>query len=246
MRCPGQNTQYWKPEDVFEAECPNCAYLVEFFKDEPVRRCKRCGHRLLNPKLDFGCATYCQFAEQCLGNIPSELLSQKRDLLKNQIAIEMKRYFGKDFKRIGHASRVARYAEMIAREELADIAVVLIAAYLHDIGIKEAELKYKSSAPVYQEELGPPVARKIMERVKADKRLIEEVCDIIAHHHHPGNDETKNFKVLYDADLIVNLEDKNKESALNKKELKKMIDEAFYTESGRRIAGDLFISGSGL
>ncbi len=46
-------------------------------------------------------------------NLPPELIAQKEDLLKDRVAIEMKRYFGTDFKRIGHASRVARYAEEI-------------------------------------------------------------------------------------------------------------------------------------
>ena len=44
-------------------------------------------------------------------DLPPELLAQKEDLLKDRVAIEMKRYFKSDFKRIGHATRVARYAE---------------------------------------------------------------------------------------------------------------------------------------
>ena len=37
--------------------------------------------------------------------------------------------------------------------------MVLSAAYLHDIGIKEAERKYQSSAAPYQEQEGPAIAR---------------------------------------------------------------------------------------
>src|SRR5512143_1767518 len=111
-----------------------------------MRRCAKCGHKFLNPSLDFGCASYCQYAEQCIGNLPPELIAQKEDLLKDRVAVEMKRYFQTDFKRIGHAMSVARYAERIAREEGGNLAVVLCAAYLHDIGIKEAERKHGSSA----------------------------------------------------------------------------------------------------
>jgi HD superfamily phosphodiesterase len=89
--------------------------------------------------MDFGCAAYCQFAEQCIGNLPPELLAQKDDLLKDRVAIEMKRYFKDDFRRIGHATRVARYAERIGKSEKGNLAVILSAAYLRDIGILEAE-----------------------------------------------------------------------------------------------------------
>ena len=72
MRCPGQDSRYWKPEAVYNVPCSKCGSLMEFFKDEPTRRCKKCGHKMVNPKMDFGCAAYCKFAEQCLGDLPPE------------------------------------------------------------------------------------------------------------------------------------------------------------------------------
>ena len=185
MKCPGQDTRYWKPGAIFEATCSKCGHGVEFFKDDTTRRCKNCGHKFLNPQMDFGCASYCQYAEQCLGDLPPELLGQKEDLLKDRVAIEMKRYFGRDFKRIGHAANVTRYAEQIVREEKGNPAVVLCASYLHDIGIHEAERKYNSTAPRYHQKEGLPIAREILARLGAREELIDEVCDIIAHHHHP-------------------------------------------------------------
>jgi endogenous inhibitor of DNA gyrase (YacG/DUF329 family)/HD superfamily phosphohydrolase YqeK len=233
--------QYWKPGAIFEVKCPECGKEVEFFKDDPTRKCPNCGHRFLNPALDFGCASYCQYAEQCIGNLPPELLAQKEDLLKDRVAIEMKKYFGRDFKRIGHATKVARYAERIGREEGANLAVVIASAYLHDIGIKEAERKYQSTAAKYQEQEGPPIARDILTRLGASGALIEEVCDIIAHHHHPRDNETINFKALYDADLIVNLEEKQEKEKSGSKALEKVIEKAFLTESGEKLAREVLI-----
>ena len=108
MKCPGQDSRFWKPGSIFEIECPQCGQAVEFFKDDTTRRCNQCGSRILNPRMDFGCASYCQYAEQCLGELPPELLAQKEDLLKDRVAIEMKKYFGKDFRRIGHAESAFR------------------------------------------------------------------------------------------------------------------------------------------
>ncbi|MCG2775579.1 MAG: HD domain-containing protein [Desulfobacterales bacterium] len=236
MKCPGQDSQYWKPGAIFEVKCPKCGNGVEFFKDDPTRKCPKCGHRFLNPSLDFGCASYCQYAEQCIGNIPPDLLSQKEDLLKDRVAIEMKRYFKQDFKRVGHAIRAARHAEQIGREERGNLAVILSATYLHDIGIKEAEKKHPESFSRYHEEEGVPIARGILDKLEAKEELINEVCDIIGHHHHPGTEENTNFKIVYDADMIVNLEENEKKSPIESEDLKKIIDKSFLTESGRNLA----------
>ena len=94
-----------------------CGHEVEFFKDDPLRKCDKCGHRFINPEMDFGCASYCEYAEQCIGTLPPELLAKREDLLKDRVALEMKKYFKQDFKRIGHATKVARYAERIGKSE---------------------------------------------------------------------------------------------------------------------------------
>ncbi len=236
MRCPGQDSRYWKPGAIFDAPCPNCGNPLEFFKDEAFRRCRKCGHKAVNPKMDFGCAAYCKYAEQCLGDLPPELIAQKKDLLKDRVAIEMKNYFKKDFKRIGHATKVARYAGELVKEEKGDPAVALIAAYLHDIGIPEAQRKHGSTEARLQEEEGPPIARDILGKLGATPELVEEVCAIIGHHHHPQGDETTNFKIVYDADLIVNLEENQDENGKSPKEWEALIENRFLTESGRKLA----------
>ena len=241
MKCPGQDSRYWKPGAIFEAKCPKCGNEVEFFKDDTTRKCKKCGNRFLNPSMDFGCASYCQYAEQCIGDLPPELIAQKENLLKDRVAIEMKRYFKQDFKRIGHATRVAGYAEQIGKEQRGNLAVILTAAYLHDIGIKEAERKHQSTAARYQEEEGPPVAREILTRLEARAESIEEVCDIVGHHHHPRSDESINFKSIYDADMIVNLEENQKENPMAPEKLTNMLDKSFLTESGCNLGKKIFL-----
>ncbi len=241
MKCPGQDTQYWNKEAIFETKCPECGTPIEFFKDDTSRKCSGCGKRIVNPKMDFGCAAYCQFAEQCIGALPEEFLKKRDDLLKDRVAVAMKRYFKTDFKRIGHAMKVARYAEEIGRNENGNLGIILVAAYLHDIGIKNAEEKHNSNAPKYQELEGPPVAKEILKQLNAKDDLIEEVCDIVGHHHHPRENESVNFKSLYDADLITNLEESNKEKSMDKDRIKRIIDKSFLTESGRKKAEEVLL-----
>jgi len=236
MQCPGQDSRYWSGEDVFETRCPKCGHSVEFFKDDSRRKCGNCGHQVLNPKIDYGCATYCPYAAQCLGSLSPELLAGRDDLLKDKVAMAMRRYFGADSKRIKHAEEVARHAEEIGKLEKGNMAVIMAAAYLHDIGIREAERKFRSSAARYQHAEGPPVARELLTGLRAESDLIDEVCDIIGHHHTPRDHETINFKVLYDADLIVNLDEQYRESAPSAEKLEKVLNRSFLTAAGRRAA----------
>jgi len=72
LRCPGQDQRFWKPGDVFEVKCPDCGQAIEFFKDEPKLKCRRCGQMVINPKIQLGCVEWCKYAEQCIGRFPPE------------------------------------------------------------------------------------------------------------------------------------------------------------------------------
>ncbi len=244
MKCPGQDSRYWKTGAIFNAPCPRCQASIEFFKDDTSRKCHNCGHRFVNPAMDFGCAAYCQFAEQCLGDLPPELAAHKESLLKDRVAVAMKRYLGKDFKRIGHAMRVSRYAEQIGKALQANLAVVLSAAFLHDIGMPEAERHDVQTAPQMHAQKGPPIARQLLTELGARPELIEQVCDIIARHHEPPAHPTPEFACVYDADYLVNLEDSLKTTAQAISDWLAHIEKSMFTTEGRRIARAVLASSS--
>jgi putative nucleotidyltransferase with HDIG domain len=242
MKCPGQDMRFWKPGDIFDAACPKCGRRVEFFKDEARRKCS-CGHEIVNPKLDFGCAQWCPYAEQCIGTVPEEVKqkqkAEERDLLRERIALEMKKYFGTDFKRVHHAIKVARFAEQILKMEGGNPLVVMAAAYLHDIGIHEADRKYGSHSGHYQEMEGPAIAREILERLNVPKQAINEVCDIIGHHHSPREEEGLHFQILYEADGLVNIEEEGISEDREKGE--ELIRKVFRTITGKQLAKELYL-----
>jgi len=243
MKCPGQDTRYWKPGAIFEVKCPNCGHNVEFFKDETTRRCRNCGSRVVNPKMDFGCAAYCRFAEECLGELPPELLAKREDLLKDRVAFEMKRYFKRDFKRIGHAIRVATHAERMVSQEGGDPAVVLSAAYLHEVGVGEPEVEDKGRGSDSGWSGGAVQAREILARLGARDDLIDEVCRIVGRLKRPGAGETVNFRIVHDADLIARLEEEQKKTPGTREKLAMYAESSFLTETGRRMARQVFLNG---
>jgi|GEM_PF-28333 len=240
MKCPGQDLRYWKPGDIFNVSCPQCGKKIEFFKDDVRRRCKSCGVQVANPKIDFGCVEWCDYAEQCVGDLPGELKEQRREFLRERISVEMRRVFGRDTKRINHANKVARLAEEILEGEGGDPAVVIAASYLHDIGIHEAERKYNSTARDYQEREGPPIARDILEKLGVGRETTDEVCNLIAHHHSPGHIKTLNFQILWEADSLVNLEEAPHKVS---DQIKKIIEQTFRTTTGKRLAKRLLLNG---
>jgi len=228
MRCPGQDMQYWKPGAIFESRCPKCGSLVEFFKDDTARKCGSCGHRFVNPQMDFGCAAYCPYAEQCLGTLPDGLVAQKENLLKDRVAVEMKRYYRNDFKRIGRASRVARYAERIGKAEMGNLAVILSAAYLHDMGGGDIA--------------GAAVAREILAKLGAREELIVEVETIIASYLQSQPGDCVNLRVVHDAHLLETLDDENKNHPQKPDELAERIERIFLTAAGRQTARDVLFT----
>jgi HD superfamily phosphodiesterase len=243
MKCPGQDMRLWKPGDIFDTPCPKCGGKVEFFKDEVRRKC-HCGHEIVNPKLDFGCAHWCLYAEQCVGTVPEEVKerqkAEQKDLLRERISLEMKKYFGTDFKRVNHALRVAKYAEQILKMEGGHPLIIMGAAYLHDIGIHEAERKHGSNSGHYQEMEGPAIAKEILERLNVQKEMIEEICDIISHHHSPRGEETLNFQILHEADWLVNIEEE--EISKDRKRLGELIGKAFRTVTGKQLAEKFYLA----
>jgi HD superfamily phosphohydrolase YqeK len=242
MQCPGQDSRYWSEQDIFEAKCPTCGTILEFFKDDSSRPCPKCGHRMLNPQINFGCAAYCPHAEQCLASLPEGLRPAQggHATLKDRVLAAMTAYFGPDTRRINHAKKVAEYAEQINKYEQGDPAVIMACGYLHDIGIKEAERTYQSSAAGYQHREGPPVARRILSELGVEEEMIAEICDIIGHHHHPRPEETTNFKVLYDADLLVNLQEEEPVGGRCVEKLTTIINKSFLTEAGQKLARKVF------
>jgi hypothetical protein len=159
--------------------------------------------------------------------------------LKNKIIKKMIIYFGYNNNYINHTYRVVDYAEEISDIEKGDPDIVIYSAILHDIGIPACEKKYKSIEGQLQEVEGPPVVREILESLSIDEEIIKEVSEIVGCHHSPGEIKTMNFKIIWDADCLVNLPDFY--DIKDKTKLLEIIDKTFMTKSGLEKAKEIYL-----
>jgi DNA-directed RNA polymerase subunit RPC12/RpoP len=233
--CPGSRLLRQPTPELYP--CPNCGMEVEIWSDELKRVCPSCKKTVLRPG-GMSCLEWCKFGKDCVGE--ATFASYQRDRavgMKKRLMEALERHFGEDCRRIEHAREVLAETEELMKSEEAQWHIVVPAALLHDVGIKPAEEKYGSSEPRYQEQEGPPVARGILLKLGFQMRDIDEVCDIIGHHHCPRARETANFRVLYDADVLVNL--RASAAARSRIELQELIEGRFLTRAGRLRAAEL-------
>ncbi|MPM81629.1 hypothetical protein SDC9_128685 [bioreactor metagenome] len=150
-------------------------------------------------------------------------------------------YFGKDHKRINHALKVHGFAEAIAGAEgLTGVKaeILLLSAVLHDIGIREAESKYHSSAGSYQEIEGPPVAKNILQDCGATPEMIDRVCYLVGNHHSYHRIDGLDFQILVEADFLVNIY----EEGLDREAVFCVREKYFKTNRGLSIVDSMYLS----
>ncbi len=157
----------------------------------------------------------------------------------NDVILKMILYFGKDARRVNHALKVFGFADAIAAQEKLDLKsrqLTALAAILHDIGIKEAEIKHNSSAGNYQELEGPPVARVILNECNIPADIIDRVCYLVGHHHSYQKIEGLDFQILVEADFLVNIF----EDEISENTIEIIRNKYFKTQSGKVILDSLY------
>lgn len=159
----------------------------------------------------------------------------------HEIKYQMIQYFGKDIKRINHALKVHSFAHLIATNENIDsiqIAIIETVALLHDIGIKQAELKYNSSAGKFQEQEGPAIAQLLLKDFNLQESFLNRVLYLIGHHHSYQKMDGIDFQILVESDFIVNIQEDN----LSSDSIRTIQEKYFKTSMGHHLLKYMFLS----
>jgi hypothetical protein len=236
IRCPGQNTLFWKPDDIYDVTCPSCGAPVEFWKDDSKRTCK-CGHRFLNPKRDLGCLEYCKYAEQCMPDMfqGENLKAIYRDRLLVGAKIALK----PTDNRLKRSQEIAEVAEEILDGESGQPKVVFAATILGDLVLhsQPQELKGASSG---EGERPRAIVTKVLAELGTEKEVIDEVCQIIEDKINGTSYEDVNRKVVADAMMVVDLLDKK--TLLEEASIERLIERKIQTETGKQVARERLLS----
>ena len=159
--------------------------------------------------------------------------------LTNKLIEEMISYNRGDAKRIQHFIKVHSFAKLIGETEdlsPAELFVLETAAVVHDIGIKPSEAKYGRCDGKLQEQEGPEPARELLEKLGYENTVVERVCYLVAHHHTYENVEGLDYRILLEADFLVNLY----EDGISKEGVQRAYEKILVTETGKRICREMF------
>lgn len=163
------------------------------------------------------------------------------DTQESHLIMKMTEYFRGDPKRIHHFIKVYTFAQTIGKLERLgehDMNILCTTAIVHDIGIKPAEEKYGAGhcGGKLQEELGPEPARETLNELGYDKKTIERVCFLIAHHHTYEGVDGVDWQILLEADFLVNAY----EDGLSTNAVKTAGEKFFKTETGKYLLNTVF------
>ncbi len=145
----------------------------------------------------------------------------------------------KDMKRINHALKVYGLAKCIAQREGLkgdELLTVEATALLHDIGIAYCEKTFGKCSAKMQEEHGPGIAKRILEQTLLSKECIERVMFLIAHHHTYDNIDGIDYRIIVEADFLVNVDEGN----IAKSAFDKAYEKFFVTRASKELAQLMF------
>lgn len=241
-KCPGQDRRNWKPEDIFEHDCPHCGNPIEFWKTDAKRTCPECHEQVLNPKFNLGCALWCAYAEQCVGDI-SSIFTQRPEALRDRLEIEVGRHFLEEKERFNFTLDASQLASrLLELEKEADPPVVVSSVLLHEVGypVCKKEIgdngKLEHCIPSKSKE----IADKIMKDLTLPRQVREKTLAIIS-----CSDEEKlagdiNYRLWQDILKLTRFKlkmDQGKVSGEDKEELIRNLK----TESARKFAAKSLI-----
>jgi len=233
IRCPGQNTLFWKPDDIYDVTCPSCGAPVEFWKDDSKRSCK-CGHRFLNPKRDLGCLEYCKYAEQCMPDMfQGENL---KALYRDRLLVGAKIALKPEDARLKRSQEIAEVAEEILDGEGGQPKVVFAATILGDLVLNSHPQGVSSS----QGESPIAIVTKVLADLGTEKEVIDQVCQIVEDRINATSSEEVNHRIVSDALMVADLLEKK--TLLEEAAIERLIEKKVQTETGKRVARERLLT----
>lgn len=161
-------------------------------------------------------------------------------MINDELIIKMTEFNAGDPKRIQHLIKVFEFAHIIGVKERIDketLRILDMASIMHDIGIKPSEEKYGMCNGKLQEQEGPVYAKELLKSFdEVTPEETDRICYLIAHHHTYENVEGIDYRILLEADFLVNA----MEDELDKASIISFRDKIFETKTGLYLINTMF------
>ena len=161
-------------------------------------------------------------------------------MINEELILKMTEFNASDPKRIQHFVKVYEFAHLIGVKEGLDeetLHILDMASIMHDIGIRPSEEKYGHCDGKLQEKEGPAYAEKMLaDFPEVTKEEINRVCYLIAHHHTYENVDGMDYRILLEADFLVNAF----EDEVGREAMVHFRDKVFKTATGIWMLNTMF------
>lgn len=140
---------------------------------------------------------------------------------------------------ICHFLKVYAYAKTIGECEKLDSRTQFTletAALMHDIACPLCREKYGNTNGKYQEKEGMILGREFLKDTGIDDDIAERVVYLIGHHHSPAEVDGIDYRILLEADYLVNA-DEGGDSA---ETIKNTMEHIFKTKTGTELLKSIY------
>ncbi len=141
---------------------------------------------------------------------------------------------------IRHFLCVWAYAKTIGEEVGLDEKTQLLleaAAIIHDISCPLCREKYGNTDGRYQEAESPLLVRDFLADSGFDAALIDRISYLVAHHHTPAGIDGIDYRILIEADFLVNAAEKD----LSREAVTHFLENTAKTDCGKRLLKSIFL-----
>lgn len=141
---------------------------------------------------------------------------------------------------INHLLKVYGYARTIGVSEglpPETQTILEAAALLHDIACPLCRAKYGSADGIHQEQEGGPLAEAFLADSGLSPEGIRRVVWLVSHHHSPAAGEELDFRILLEADYLVNAD----ESSYPRTAIESAREHLFRTATGKSLLDAIYL-----
>ena len=141
---------------------------------------------------------------------------------------------------IDHFLKVWAMAKTIGELEGLDShtqEVLEMAAVVHDIACPLCREKYGNTSGKNQERESPPLVQAFLEELPVSAADVQRISWLVAHHHTYMNADDLDYRILLEADYLVNAG----ESGYSRPAIEKIRQQVFRTAAGLRLLDSMYL-----